>query len=68
MDINKSLDFYMKTHRMTQADIAREGGLSPATVSLIRNNHRDPSCSTLVALSDLFQVPVSEFIRAGEHG
>lgn len=53
---------------MTQADIAREGGLSPATVSLIRNNHRDPSCATLIALSDLFQVPVSEFIRAGEHG
>lgn len=68
MDINKSLDFFMKEHCMTQADIAREGGLSPATISLIRNGHREPSCATLVSLSDLFQVPVSEFIRAGEHG
>lgn len=68
MDINKSLDHFMKIHCMTQADIAREGNLSPATVSLIRNNHRDPSCATIVALSDLFQVPVSEFIRVGEHG
>tara|TARA_R100001224_G_scaffold83130_1_gene52495 strand:+ start:1451 stop:1612 length:162 start_codon:yes stop_codon:yes gene_type:complete len=53
---------------MTQADIAREGGLSPATISLIRNGHREPSCSTLVTLSDLFEVTVSEFIREGEHG
>jgi transcriptional regulator with XRE-family HTH domain len=68
MDINKSLDYFMKLHRMTQADIAREGGLSPATISLIRNGHREPSCSTLVTLSDLFEVTVSEFIRAGEHG
>jgi transcriptional regulator with XRE-family HTH domain len=68
MDINKSLDHFMKAHCMSQADIAREGGLSPATISLIRNNHREPSCATLVALSDLFQIPVSEFIRAGEHG
>jgi transcriptional regulator with XRE-family HTH domain len=68
MDINKSLDHFMKEHRMTQADIAREGGLSPATISLIRNNHREPSCATLIALSDLFQVPVSDFIKAGEHG
>ncbi len=58
----------MKLHRMTQADIAREGGLSPATISLIRNGHREPSCSTLVTLSDLFEVTVSEFIREGEHG
>lgn len=68
MDINKSLDYFMKLHRMTQADIAREGGLSPATVSLIRNGHREPSCSTLVTLADLFEVTVSEFIREGEHG
>jgi transcriptional regulator with XRE-family HTH domain len=68
MDINKSLDHFMKAHCMSQADIAREGGLSPATISLIRNNHREPSCATLVALSDLFQIPVSEFIRAGENG
>jgi|TARA_R100001163_G_C5065592_1_gene203599 transcriptional regulator with XRE-family HTH domain len=68
MDINKSLDYFMKLHRMTQADIAREGGLSPATISLIRNGHREPSCSTLVTLSDLFEVTVSEFIREGEHG
>lgn len=68
MDINKSLDYFMRLHRMTQADIAREGGLSPATVSLIRNGHREPSCSTLVTLADLFEVTVSEFIREGEHG
>lgn len=68
MDINKSLDYFMQHHRMTQADIAREGCLSPATISLIRNGHREPSCATLIALSDLFEVPVSEFIKRGEHG
>ena len=68
MDINKSLNYFMKFHRMSQADIAREGNLSPATISLIRNGHREPSCATLVTLSDLFEVPVSEFIRRGEDG
>jgi len=68
MDINKSLNYFMKFHHMSQADIAREGNLSPATISLIRNGHREPSCSTLVTLADLFEVTVSEFIRRGEDG
>ena len=68
MDINKSLDYFMEHDQMSQADIAREGHLSPATISLIRNNHRDPSLTTLRACAELFKVPVSVFIEAGEHG
>ena len=68
MDINKSLDFFMAHEGMSQADMARQGHLSPATISLIRNGHRDPSLKTLIAFASLFAVPLSVFIQAGEHG
>ena len=68
MDINKSLDHFMKEHGMSQIDLSREAHLNPATISLIRNGHRESRCSTLKCLADIFGVRVSEFIAAGEHG
>lgn len=68
MDINKSLDHFMKEHGMSQIDLSREAHLNPATISLIRNGQREPRCSTLKCLADIFGVRVSEFIAAGEHG
>jgi transcriptional regulator with XRE-family HTH domain len=68
VDINKSLDHFMREHGMSQMDLSREAHLNPATISLIRNGHREPRCSTLKSMADIFGVRVSEFIAAGEHG
>ena len=56
----------MKLNGYTQADISRLAILNPATISLVINGHRDPTCKTIEKLSDLFGVKVSEFIAAGE--
>ena len=66
MNIKKSLTHFMKQSGYTQADISRLAILNPATVSLVINGHRDPTCKTIEKLSDLFKVKVSEFIAAGE--
>lgn len=66
MDINKSLNHFIAQSGYSQADISRLAILNPATISLIRNGHRSPTCETLTKLSDLFEVKVSEFIAAGE--
>ena len=66
MNIKKSLTYYMKHSGYTQADISRLAILNPATVSLVINGHRNPTCETIQKLSDLFKVKVSEFIAAGE--
>ncbi len=69
MDINKSLDHFMRETGMTQAKLMRASGLDQSTISLIRNNHRTPSLHSVAMLAAAFEVPVSEFIRVGEtHG
>ena len=68
MNIQKSLTYFMKQSGYTQADISRLAILNPATVSLVINGHRDPTCKTIQKLSDLFKVKVSEFIAVGERG
>lgn len=68
MNIKKSLTHYMKLNDYTQADVSRLAILNPATVSLVINGHRNPTCETIQKLSDLFEVKVSEFIAAGELG
>jgi DNA-binding XRE family transcriptional regulator len=66
MNIKKSLTYFMKLNGCTQADISRLAILNPATISLVINGHRDPTCKTIQKLADLFEVKVSEFIAAGE--
>jgi transcriptional regulator with XRE-family HTH domain len=66
MSIQKSLTYFMKQSGYTQADISRLAILNPATVSLVINGHRNPTCETIQKLSDLFKVKVSEFIAEGE--
>ena len=69
MDINKSLDHFMRETGMSQATLMRASGLDQSTISLIRNNHRTPSLQSVSMLAAAFEVPVSEFIKAGEtHG
>jgi transcriptional regulator with XRE-family HTH domain len=68
VNIRKSLTYFMKLNGYTQADISRLAILNPATVSLVINGHRDPTCKTIQKLSDLFGVKVSEFIKVGERG
>jgi transcriptional regulator with XRE-family HTH domain len=66
VNIKKSLTYFMRQSGYTQADISRLAILNPATISLVINGHRDPTCKTIEKLSDLFGVKVSEFIAAGE--
>ena len=66
MNIQKSLTYFMKLDGYTQADISRLAILNPATISLVINGHRDPTCKTIQKLADLFEVKVSEFIAVGE--
>tara|TARA_R100000541_G_scaffold31667_3_gene40490 strand:+ start:3741 stop:3941 length:201 start_codon:yes stop_codon:yes gene_type:complete len=66
MNIKKSLTHFMKINEYNQADISRLAVLNPATISLVINGHRNPTCETIQKLSDLFKVKVSEFIAAGE--
>ena len=68
MNIKKSLTYFMKLNGYTQADISRLAILNPATVSLVINGHRDPTCKTIQKLSDLFGGKVSELIKVGERG
>lgn len=67
MNINKSLDHFMAKSGMIQADLSRgDSRISPATISLIRNNHRSPRLETMILFADMFNVKLSEFIAAGE--
>tara|TARA_B100001094_G_scaffold59835_1_gene55292 strand:- start:26851 stop:27195 length:345 start_codon:yes stop_codon:yes gene_type:complete len=66
MDIEKSLRHYMDKHQMTQADIVKTGACAPATISLIINKQRGAKLETVQAFAEIFNVPVSEFIKRGE--
>jgi len=66
MDINKSINHFMAQQGYIQMDLSRHSKLHPSTISLIRNSHRTPSLDTVQALSEMFNVKVSEFIAAGE--
>jgi len=66
MDINKSINHFMEQQDFIQMDLSRHSKLHPSTISLIRNCHRNPSLDTVQALSEMFNVKVSEFIAAGE--
>ena len=53
MNINKSLDHFMAKSGMIQADLSRgDSRISPATISLIRNNHRSPRLETMQQVND----------------
>ena len=66
MDINKSIDHFMCKLGLNQSQLARAAGLDIATLSLIRNNHRDPNMKTLTKIATDCDVKVSEFIAVGE--
>jgi transcriptional regulator with XRE-family HTH domain len=66
MDINKAINKFLYDNRMNHAELARRSGITFCTISLIRNNHRAPSLSTMKSLASAFDVKLSEFIAAGE--
>ena len=66
MDINKSIDHFMRELDLNQSQLARAAGMDVSTLSLIINNHRDPNMNTLTKIATACDVKVSEFIAAGE--
>ena len=66
MDINKSIDHFMRKLDLNQSQLARAAGMDVSTLSLIINNHRDPNMKTLTKIATACDVKVSEFIAAGE--
>lgn len=51
---------------MSQGDIARAGGLTPATVSRCIHNGQNPKTSTLIKLANALMVDPSEMLKWAE--
>lgn len=63
--LEKSLDHFLYENRMSQAELSRRIGSYPARISYIKKQN-NATIKVLGMISDVFKVPVSEFIAAGE--
>ncbi|MDQ0491873.1 LexA family protein [Paenibacillus brasilensis] len=63
-DIIKSL---RKTHKMTQADLARKLSVAPTAVSAWERNENRPLMDKLTVLAEIFNVPITRFFETEEY-
>lgn len=54
---------FRKRHDMTMGDVAKAAGVSPAYVSLIENNARDPHLATIELFAKVFNKTPLEMLR-----
>lgn len=60
----------MKRHALdlSQEELGHRAGLAMRYISLLECNKRQPTISTLFALSHALEIPLSDFIREVEDG
>lgn len=65
-NIQESIRVGLHLTKKTNSDIAKALDVSLSTVSLWRNNKRRINWEYIIKLAQLFNVPVSTFIKWGE--
>jgi transcriptional regulator with XRE-family HTH domain len=58
---NKKLDKLLSPETVNVSGVARQAGISNSTLIQLRNGDTSPRANTLVALADLFNVPMDYF-------
>ena len=66
MNLGKSIRIGCAIKEINKKELAQITGMAESTISLLANNHRFCSKSTLESLAKAFNMPVSEFIALGE--
>lgn len=66
--IGEKLRFFRKECGLSIRTLAERAGLSPNTISLIENNTASPTVTTLYALANVLDVPLSAFFTEDENG
>ena len=66
MNIPKSIKMAQVSREVDNASLLKAVAKSQSWLSLVLNGKRDIRVSTLEVLAELFEMPVSEFIRLGE--
>ncbi len=64
--IGRQVRVYRTQLGMTNANLARQSGLSPGMLSKIENGHTSPSLATLQAVAGALNVPVTALFRKFE--
>lgn len=57
MDLGKAIKFCRTQRKITQARLAEQTGLSVSYISLLEQNKRDPSFSTVERIADKLRIP-----------
>lgn len=63
MDFAEWLRSEIDQRGMSQADLARESGLTPASISRLLNRTRGPGSDTCISLAGVFGYPVDVIYR-----
>ncbi len=66
MDFGKAVLMGIASKRMKRKQVALDLGISINYLYAICNNQKTPSLSLLLAMSDLFGMPLSSLIKLGE--
>ena len=71
MTVRKSFSEVLRKKRLalnlSQEKLADKSGLSMRSISLLENNKRQPSISTIYALSTALEISMSAFLKDVEH-
>lgn len=67
MKVGDIIKILRKTHKMTQADLARKLNVAPTAVSAWERNENRPLMDKLTVLAEIFNVPITRFFETGEY-
>lgn len=66
--IGEKLRYFRKERGLSIRVLAEQAGLSPNTISLIENNTASPTVTTLYAIANVLDIPLSAFFTEDENG
>ncbi|RPI83397.1 MAG: helix-turn-helix domain-containing protein [Chloroflexi bacterium] len=66
--IGEKLRYFRKERGLSIRVLAEQARLSPNTISLIENNTASPTVTTLYAIANVLDIPLSAFFTEGENG
>lgn len=64
---SQNLKKYRKLRKMTQQQVANELGLERSSYTAYETGKNEPCLSTLLRISEVFQVSVDELLKESEH-
>lgn len=68
MNVGQAIRLCRTQRKASQTDVAQEASCSVSYLSLLENNKRDPTLSTLIKIADALRVPIGVlFVLAAEH-